>query len=115
MIAAITFEFPLAWLLGFPLAALLALSAWRQRKRGLLSSQVFSLAALRAFALLLLLFLASRPLWIAREPPASATRSAVVLMDRSESMSLEDRNGTRYQQALDFLRQRLLPALNSAH
>ena len=49
-----------------------------------------------------------------REPPASATRPVMVLMDRSESMSLEERDASRYQQALGFLRERLLPALRAA-
>jgi uncharacterized membrane protein len=36
-------------------------------------------------------------------------------MDKSESMSLEDRDTSRYQQALGFLRERLLPALKGAN
>jgi uncharacterized membrane protein len=38
----------------------------------------------------------------------------MLLMDRSESMSLEEREASRYQQALGFLRERLLPALRAA-
>ena len=53
-------------------------------------------------------------MWIAKEPPAPASRSVMLLMDRSESMSLEEQDATRYQQALEFLRGRLLPALKSA-
>src|ERR1035437_550966 len=45
--------------------------------------------------------------------PAVATGSVLLLMDRSESMSLEERDTSRYQQALGFLRERLLPALRA--
>jgi uncharacterized membrane protein len=78
------------------------------------TSRIAKLGALRAMALLVLVFLAARPIWMTREPPASATRSVMLLMDRSESMSLEERDATRYQQALGFLRERLLPALRAA-
>jgi uncharacterized membrane protein len=115
MIAAIVFEFPLGWLFGLPLGAGLALAVWRQRRRGLTASRIVGLGALRAIVLLVLVFLAARPVWMTREPPASATRAVMLLMDRSESMSLEERDVSRYQQALSFLRERLLPALRAAN
>ena len=115
MTATILFEFPLGWLLAVPAAAGLAFAAWRQNQRGLARPRILALLALRALPLLLLLFLVARPVWSARQPPASAARSVVLLMDRSESMSLEDRDGTRYQQALAFLRDRLLPEFKAAN
>src|ERR1051325_685649 len=116
MTAAITFDFPQAWQLGLPLAALaLALTLWLRKRRGLSGRQSLVLTSLRALVLLVLVLLAARPIWIAKEPPAAASRSVVLLVDRSESMSLEEHDATRYQQALGFLRERLLPALNSAH
>ncbi|MGD0259621.1 MAG: vWA domain-containing protein [Verrucomicrobiota bacterium] len=115
MIAAIVFEFPLGWLFGLPLGAALALAVWRQRRRGVPTSRFVRLGILRGIALLVLVFLAARPVWMTREPPASATRSVMLLMDRSESMSLEERDTSRYQQALGFLRERLLPALRAAN
>src|SRR5262249_4822415 len=54
------------------------------------------------------------PVWTAKEPPAAASRAVALLLDRSESMSLEEPDVSRYQAALDFLRSRLLPALKSA-
>lgn len=115
MTGAIIFEFPMGWFIGLPLAAALAFAVVRQSKRGLYRSRVFALSALRAAALLAVTFLAARPVWIAKEPAASATRSVVLLMDRSQSMSLEEPDVSRYQQALGFLRDRLLPALKSAN
>jgi uncharacterized membrane protein len=114
MSGAIIFDFPRGWLLALPLAAVLAFAIWRQHRLGLKRSRILAVGALRALALLALVFLAARPVWLSREPPAAANRSVAVLMDRSESMSLEERDATRYQQALDFLRERLLPALKAA-
>lgn len=114
MTAAITFDFPLGFLFAVPLAAALAFAAWRQHQRGLAGLRVAVLSTLRASALAILVFLAARPVWLANEPPAAASRPVVLLMDRSESMSLEEHDGTRYHEALAFLRDRLLPALKSA-
>jgi len=114
MTATLTFEFPLGWLAGVPLAALLVATMWRQHRAGLANAPILALTTLRGLALLVLVFLAARPVWLTREPPASATRSVVLLLDRSESMSLEERDASRYQQVLEFLRQRLLPALKNA-
>ncbi|PWU20380.1 MAG: hypothetical protein C5B50_04120 [Verrucomicrobia bacterium] len=115
MTALITFEYPLGWQIGLPVGALaIGLSVWLRRRRRLSLTRTLALAALRVIALLLLIFLVSRPIWTTREPPAAASRSVVVLVDRSESMSLEERNTTRYNQALSFLGDRLLPALKSA-
>src|SRR5258706_1829660 len=116
MTASIVFDFPLGWQIGLPLAAVaLAFATWSRSKRGMARSRLLGLGALRALALLILVFLAARPVWLAKEPPASASRSVVLLMDRSESMSLEEQDTTRYQHALVFVRDRLLPALKSAN
>ena len=114
MSAAILFDFPAGWLFGLPLGAALAFAAWRQHRRGQAALQIAALGSLRGLALLVLVILAARPIWITREPPPSATRSVMLLLDRSESMSLEERETSRYQQALGFLRERLLPALRTA-
>jgi uncharacterized membrane protein len=114
MTASIVFDFPQGWLFALPLGVALVFAIWRQHQRGLATSRIAGLGALRVIALLVLVFLTARPVWMSREPPASATRSVMLLMDRSESMSLEERDATRYQQALDFLRERLLPALRAA-
>ncbi|HWH71888.1 MAG TPA: vWA domain-containing protein, partial [Candidatus Sulfotelmatobacter sp.] len=115
MSAVITFDFPAGWFFGLPFLALLLLAAWRQYRRGLAAGRILLLAALRAVALLALLFLAARPVWTAKQPQAPTSRSVELLIDRSESMSLEEAGASRYQQALVFLRERLLPALKSAH
>ncbi|HSU56814.1 MAG TPA: vWA domain-containing protein [Candidatus Dormibacteraeota bacterium] len=112
--AALYFQVPLAWLGLIPAALFLAFAGWRHQRRGLLPQQMLALIALRGVPLILLVTLAARPVWLSREPPASAARSVVVLLDRSESMSLQEQDITRYQKAVDFMRERLLPALKSA-
>ena len=114
MIAAIVFEFPLGWLCAIPAALAVGLAARAQSRRGMAPLRILSLAALRIGVLLLLVALVARPLWIAKEPPAAASRGVALLLDRSESMSLEEPDVSRYQAALEFLRSRLLPALKSA-
>src|SRR5947208_10654627 len=114
MIAAIHFDFPLGWQAGLSLVlAVLALAAWRQRRGGFNGSRIATLTALRGIPLLAVVFLAARPFWTAKEPPATALRPVLLLVDRSESMSLEENDRTRYQQALRFARDHLLPALKA--
>lgn len=114
MTAAIIFEFPFGWLAMVPLAGVLALSMWRHRKGGLRASQILRLISLRAVTFLVLGFLAARPYWITKEPPSARARSVVLLLDRSESMALEEPEVSRYKKAVDFVRERLLPAFKSA-
>src|SRR6185369_928636 len=115
MSAVISFEFPAAWLCGVPLALLLGLAAWRQRRSGLGHGRVAALLGLRAIPSLTLVLLAARPVRLATEPIAGAKRPVAVLLDRSESMSLKEPDTSRYQKALVFLSRRLLPALQSAN
>lgn len=114
MIGAITFEFPQGWFFAVPLGLALGFLAWRQHRRGVSGSRIAVLALVRVVPLLALVFLAARPIWITREPPAAVARSVALLVDRSESMSLQEPDVSRYQQAIDFTRSRLLPALKSA-
>jgi uncharacterized membrane protein len=113
--AAIVFELPWAGLIALPATLAMAFYIWRQRRRAMPWSRMLALGALRSLLLLVLLFLAARPVWVQRQPKASAARSVALLMDRSESMSLQEEEVTRYAHALDFLRSRLLPALKSAN
>jgi len=115
MTSTIAFDFPLGWQIGLPVAiTVVTLAVWWQRRQGLKRGPLIALAALRAVALLALIFLAARPVWIAKEPPQTSKRSVVLLVDKSESMSLEEGEKTRYHQALAFAREHLLPALKSA-
>src|SRR5262245_44082871 len=114
MSATVIFQFPLGWLLAVPLLAIVALMALRQSRQPLDFWRIAVLSGLRIIALMPLVFLIAKPLWVGREPPATAGRPVMLLLDRSESMALADNNATRYHQALRFLRDRLLPALKSS-
>lgn len=115
MSPGIAFEFPLAWTFGLPLFGLLVLAAWRQRRRGLAPARVASLLALRLGCILALLFLIARPVRAHRSAASGGLRPVIVMLDRSESMSLKDPDTTRYECALEFLNRRLMPALKSSN
>src|SRR5215813_6468198 len=114
MAGMIQFEFRLGLLLFLPLAGFAGLVLWRERRRGLNRVRTGMLGGLRSVPLALLVFLAARPVWIVREPPSEGPRPVVLLVDRSESMSLEEGGQSRYEQAFTFLRDRLLPELKTA-
>lgn len=115
MTAAIYFEFPWGWLGTLPLGALLGVAAWRLYRRGVSVPRIATLSVLRGVAVLSLVVLVARPMWVSRGPRASPSRPVMLLVDRSESMSLVEQDRSRYEQVLHFAGSRLLPALKSAH
>src|SRR5215467_6260212 len=110
MNAAIVFELPVVWLWGIACGGLLILAAWRQKRRGFTLARIAVLFGLRTLAMLALLFVVARPIRMARKFVGGHARPVMVLVDRSESMSLKESDATRYQQVLSFLNRRLLPA-----
>ncbi|HWQ92749.1 MAG TPA: vWA domain-containing protein [Clostridia bacterium] len=108
-----TFEFPWGWLLALPLLAALLASYWRQRRK-FNPRHLRALTALRGAAILLLVFLAARPVWSSKEPANAASREVLLLIDKSQSMSVRQGAETRYEQAARFAAKRLVPALQSA-
>lgn len=115
MIAAIEFQEPLALALGLPMAAVLVgVTMWRQRRGGTTGTRIAALGLLRGLAMVGLVLLLGRPVWVARDKLEGQRRSVAVLVDRSESMSLEEGHESRYRKGLGFAREHLLPALKSA-
>jgi hypothetical protein len=116
MTSHFVFDFPLGWQVGLPLVIVaLVFAAWSQSRHKFSKWQIVTLTGMRGVTLFALVFLASRPMWVEREVlPEGVTKSVVVLMDRSESMSLEEDRQPRYQQALRFAREQLLPAIKAA-
>jgi uncharacterized membrane protein len=115
MSGPIVFEFPAGWQAGLPVAALvLGCMAWWQWRRGMPPGRILSFAVLRAVVLGILVILIARPVRLAHEPLAGSARPVTVLVDCSESMSLDEPEGSRYGQAVNFLERRLGPALEKA-
>ncbi len=107
---------PQAWQTGVPLGLLLLLlSGWSHWRQGVKPWRMAMLLSLRGLALATLVLLLARPTLVTREKPVTANRNVMLLMDRSESMGLEEGDSTRYRQATAFLRERLLPALREAN
>lgn len=108
------FELPAIWLCALPVGILLGFVSLRQRRHGLPTIKIAALLLLRSLLLLVILFLAARPVLPSGPEIAETRRPVVVLLDRSKSMSVQDADATRYHRASDFLRRRLQPALEGA-
>jgi len=81
-------------------------------RRGLSKVKTAVLVLLRGLSLCTILFLAAQPSQLQEE--AEVRRQKIVLLfDRSESMALVEEGCSRYQSALDFAREKLMPALKS--
>jgi uncharacterized membrane protein len=110
----LVFENPLAWLWGLPVAvAALAVSVRSLRQYGRPWREAAVLAALRGMVLLALVILAARPVLVDSEEEEKSNR-VVLLVDRSESMSLRHGGQSRYSEAVQLARSGLLPALKAA-
>lgn len=109
-----TFEYPAAFAVGVPLALLLlGFMTWRLRRNGAERSKILLLIGLRTLALAILVCLLARPMWVVMfSESEKVNREVVLLVDSSESMSLAEEGGTRYEKLLRFMRETLLPALN---
>ena len=87
----IALDFPLGLYAGVPLAVgVLALLGWSQRRGGVARLRAFCSLAFRGAALLLVVLLAARPVWIEGKDEPDQGNTVVLLADRSSSMSLED-------------------------
>ncbi len=115
MTASILFTFPAGWQIGLPLS--LILTGWiifRLHPHGLSRLRIATLALLRGLLFVLLSLLIARPVQIEREPPSPSTPRVAILLDRSESMSVEEAGTSRYQKIVTFVRDGFIPALRRA-
>ncbi len=112
---SIIFDFPLALPIGLALTlGLLGWSIRSFRKHGLSKSRIALLTTLRGATLLLLVFLGARPVWVEKQREQKERRNILLLMDKSESMSLQENEQTRYARAIAFTREHLLPGFEEA-
>jgi uncharacterized membrane protein len=117
----LVFENPLAWLWGPPLvvAALLLLARslhqyGQMHGAPCIRREAAVLAALRGMVLVALVILAARPVLVESEEEERKSNRVVLLVDRSESMSLRHAGQSRYGEAVQLVRSGLLPALKAA-
>lgn len=111
---ALVFQNPLAWSLAGPATLLLGLLAWLSIRQGVAYRRVAVLTGLRAATMSMLLLLLAQPAWESRANVTSRRTHVVVLLDRSASMAADHSGKTRYQRAVSFLRDELVPAVGQA-
>jgi uncharacterized membrane protein len=111
----LVFENPLSWYVGLPIAAAAVVLSIRSLHRsGRRRRETAVLAALRGLVLLALVCLVARPVLVDSEEEETRSNRIVLLVDRSESMSLRHAGKSRYEEALQLARSDLLPALKAA-
>lgn len=105
----------MAWQIGVPVIALLAGVLFRHwRRLGFDPWKAGTLTLLRTSVLLGIILLLARPVWVERFESPDKPRPVAILLDKSESMSLEEGGQARYTKAVGFLRDQLIPALKKA-
>ncbi len=108
----IYFDYPLGWQVGLPLVtALLAIYIVWLRRKERRYTRVIVLGLLRTIVMLSLVLFIARPVKVIREKPKAGKSSVVLLLDRSQSMSLQENGKSRYEQMLEFMKMQLLPIL----
>lgn len=111
---SLAFEFGWLWWLALPVVAVVLFAFARRHAATRPRPQWLTLLVLRCLVLAVLVFLLARPVWVTTSRLDEDRRRVALLIDESESMSLEDIPGSRYRSAVRFAREQLLPALERA-
>lgn len=110
--AVLVFEAEWVFLPGALLiAAAIGAVGWRLWRLGLPLWELAALMLLRLTVLSIVLWLAARPVDVEKSAPRQHPYVSL-LVDRSQSMSLLENNETRYTSMVNFVRQKLAPAVN---
>lgn len=111
----LSFQFPAAlWYCGLATVGVLLWCGLALRRRGIPRSRMAIILTLRMIFFLALVLLVSRPVWTSPEPEADTRKHIALLVDQSESMSVLEGNTSRYQQAVEFARETLLPMVDQS-
>lgn len=111
----LTFQMPTAMIIaGVAIAGLLAWFAWSLQRHRLKTYRIVTMLVLRTFFLIILVLLVARPVWTAPEPEDQDRDRVVVLIDDSQSMSVLEGDQSRYEQAVAFARDSLLPLVDQS-
>ncbi len=92
--------------------ALIAWAAWRLDRRGLGRGRNAVLTGLRMLALVVIAVLLARPVFVLPDADEAQRRDVILLVDRSASMGLTDRDRERFRDALVFARDEVSAAVN---
>ncbi|MEM8667835.1 MAG: vWA domain-containing protein [Planctomycetota bacterium] len=112
------FAFQIPWALAAGSLIVAVVMVWntsRLRKSDLTPTRFWTLAGLRTALLLSLVALLARPVWTSPEQEDDDRNAVALLIDRSESMSVREGERTRYQLAVDFARDVLLPQIDQSN
>jgi hypothetical protein len=110
MLRELAFELLPVVFAGVPLAVALLVWSWLRLRRLSLPRRA-ALVGLRALVMLVLLVLLARPVIFESEDLRSR-RTVIVMLDRSQSMALQEEGRSRFERAAAFGRDSLLPALD---
>jgi len=83
-------------------------------RRRIAKHRMAIILSLRLLFFVALALLISRPVWTSPEPEETPREHIALLLDRSESMSVIEGDTSRYQQAVDFARETLLPLIDQS-
>ena len=109
------FQVPLAIPLGMVVIALLMVpTVMRWHRRQIAKHRIVAIVLLRTLFLTALVLLAARPVWTTPDQPSEKRNIVALLIDRSESMSVREGDQTRYEQAVEFARDLLLPVVDQS-
>ncbi|MDA7915363.1 hypothetical protein N9B98_03765 [bacterium] len=84
------------------------------RRRGVPRNRMAIILTLRLIFFFTLALLISRPVWTSPDPEEDTRKHIALLLDCSESMSVLEGDTSRYQQAVDFARETLLPMVDQS-
>ncbi|MEE2936726.1 MAG: vWA domain-containing protein [Planctomycetota bacterium] len=111
------FVFQVPWAIAIGGSVVVAVMVWTgftlQRRR-VPPARCSILMVLRALFLVSLILLAARPVWNSPDREEQTRNKVVLLIDRSESMSVREGDESRYQQAVNFARDVLLPTVDQS-
>ncbi len=111
------FVFQAPWAFAIGVVVITAVIVWAGitlRRKRLPPTKLAILTTLRVVFLTSLILLAARPVWTTPDQEEQPRNQVALLIDRSESMSVREGDQSRYEQAVEFARDVLLPTVDQS-
>ncbi len=108
-------EFQLPSAIFFGVVVVVAALLWfavQLRRGGVDVRRLALLLGFRVVFLFALMLIVARPVWTSPDQDETIRDQVAILIDRSESMSVREGEQTRYEQAVEFARDVVLPAVD---